>query len=252
MGPDFKDHFSSYASDYAEHRPRYPMALAEFLAKTCSRCEMAVDCGCGSGQLSTLLGDFFDRVIALDASAAQIASATSHPRVEYRVAREIDTGLPDMSADLIVAAQAAHWFDLLAFHAEARRVARTGATVALIGYGLSTVSREVDAIISPFYHAIVGPYWPPERVMVDDAYASIDFPFNETRFPNLDMRADWTLRQFVSYVSTWSAVKAFEKSNGRSPLQELAISLEPAWGGMDVIRQVRWPLFGRIGTAGYA
>ena len=252
MAPDFKDHFSSYASDYAEHRPRYPMALAEFLAETCLRREVAVDCGCGSGQLSTLLGDFFDRVIALDASAAQIASATPHPRVEYRVAREVATGLPGGCADLIVAAQAAHWFDLPAFFVEARRIAKSGATVALVGYGLSTVSQDVDAIIAPFYHETVGPYWPPERTMVDDAYASIEFPFNEAPFPKFDMRADWTLRQFVSYVSTWSAVKAFEKSNGRSPIQDLAGSLELRWGTSDTGREIRWPLFGRVGTVGYA
>lgn len=248
MVAEFKDHFSSYASDYAEHRPRYPRALAKFLATCAAGCSLAVDCGCGSGQLSTLLGDFFNRVIALDASAAQIASATPHPRVEYRVAPEVATGLPNGCADLVVAAQAAHWFDLPAFYAEARRIARTGATIALVGYGLSSVAPNIDAIIAPFYHKTVGPYWPPERVIVDDAYASIEFPFNETRFPKLDMCAAWTLRQFVSYVSTWSAVKAFEKANDRSPLPELAKSLEPAWSGMDAIREVRWPLFGRIGT----
>jgi ubiquinone/menaquinone biosynthesis C-methylase UbiE len=65
-------------------------------------------------------------VIATDASAKQIGSAEAHPGVEYRCARAEDCGLADGSVDLVVAAQAAHWFDRPAFYGEARRVARPG------------------------------------------------------------------------------------------------------------------------------
>src|ERR1044071_1228434 len=86
MTATFKDHFSDRAARYAEFRPRYPEALTEYLASLVSHPAIAWDVGCGSGQLSTQLGDRFERVIATDASAEQVARATPHPRVENLVA----------------------------------------------------------------------------------------------------------------------------------------------------------------------
>ncbi len=45
--------------------------------------------------------------------------------------------LPDAAADLIVVAQAAHWFDWPAFQTEARRVLRPGGVLAIWSYGNS-------------------------------------------------------------------------------------------------------------------
>ena len=137
--PAFKDHFSSGADGYAAHRPAYPAALAEFLAGAAPRPDVAWDAGCGSGQLSVLLGDRFERVIATDGSAEQLAHAAPHPRVEYRRATAEASGLADASVDLAVSAQAAHWFDLPAYYAEVRRVARKGALVAQSVYNLVEV-----------------------------------------------------------------------------------------------------------------
>src|SRR2546425_2341275 len=101
-----------------------------------SRRELAWDAGCGSGQLSVLLAERFARVIATDASPEQIAQATPHRKVAYAVAPAEASGLPPRAADLAVAAQAAHWFDLAAYYAEVRRGGRPGAGVGLVGYGL--------------------------------------------------------------------------------------------------------------------
>src|SRR5262249_38727408 len=68
----FKDHFSGAASGYAAHRPVYPRAVAEALADRSPGRTLAWDAGCGSGQLSAVLGEVFERVVATDASAAQI------------------------------------------------------------------------------------------------------------------------------------------------------------------------------------
>ena len=116
-GSPFKDHFSERSADYAANRPTYPPQLAGFLAEHSPGRTLALDCGCGTGQLSVQLAEHFAEVVATDASAAQIAAATPHPRVRYRVAPADASGLEPVSADLIVAAQAAHWFDLDAFYA---------------------------------------------------------------------------------------------------------------------------------------
>ena len=120
----FKDHFSASAAGYAVHRPRYPDALVDFLAEQAPGHELALDVGCGTGQLSVLLARRFRRVIATDASARQIEEAEPHPSIEYRVAPAEQSGLEDGSADLVTVAQAAHWFELSSFYEEVWRILR--------------------------------------------------------------------------------------------------------------------------------
>src|SRR5579872_1342582 len=155
----FKDHFSELAAGYAAHRPTYPRALVDYLAGIAPAQRLAWDCGCGSGQLSTLLAEPFEQVVATDASAEQIASAVPADRVEYRVAPAEASGLSDASVDLVTVAQAAHWFDLPAFYAEARRVARPGAGIALVTYGIMEVDDETDRVTMPFYYDVLKGYW---------------------------------------------------------------------------------------------
>ena len=242
----FKDHFSSHAAGYAAYRPTYPPELVTFLADVAPATSLVIDCGCGTGQLSIPLAERFDRVVALDASAAQIASAPAHPRVEYRVAGADATGEPDGSADLVTVAQAAHWFDLDRFYAEVRRVSRRGSILALITYGVVETDGDVDAVVQHFYRDVIGPYWPPERRDVDTGYRHLAFPFADVPYPPLAIEAVWSLAEFHGYVDTWSAVRAAEKTVGREPMEAFARALSVAWGRAEHRRTIRWPLSMRI------
>ncbi len=179
----FKDHFSTASADYAVYRPTYPPALVDFLAEASPANALALDCGCGNGQLSVLLAARFARVIGADASATQIEKAEPHSRVEYRVASAEASGLADGSANLVVAAQAAHWFDLPAFYDEARRVACEHGIVALVTYGVIEMEEPVHAYLRHIYREVVGPHWPAERRHVEEGYRSLDFPFEEFAAP---------------------------------------------------------------------
>ncbi len=246
MTASFKDHFSGVAANYADYRPVYPSALADVLAERAPSRGLALDCGCGSGQLSLLLADRFDRVIATDASAAQVAAAPQHPRVTYKVAPAEGSGLPDRCADLVVAAQAAHWFDLEHYWREVDRVAKPGALAALVGYGLMRVDDAIDAIIVPYHNETLKPYWPAERWLVVAGYDHVKLPYPEVAAPALDMTADWSLDQLVGYMTTWSGLKAAERA-GRNLLPEVVERLASAWGDPARPRTVRWPLFLRLG-----
>ena len=78
----------------------------------------------------------FDRVIATDASEKQIANAQSHKIVEYRVAPAENSGIESETIDLIMVAQALHWFDLDRFYAEARRVLKNQRRARCVGLQL--------------------------------------------------------------------------------------------------------------------
>lgn len=199
----FKDHFSANAAGYSAHRPTYPPSLVDFLADVAPARDLVLDVGCGSGQLSVPLTRRFSRVVAVDASAGQIASATPHPRIAYRVALADVSGLDARSVDVVTVAQAAHWLDLPAFYQEVRRVARPDAVLALIAYGVLHVEDEaVEAVASRFYHDALAPYWPPARRHVEQGYASLPFPFARIISPSFSMAMSWTLADMIGYVAT--------------------------------------------------
>lgn len=130
-----KNWFDRGGQAYAQFRPEYPAELAEVLASLAPTTDLAVDVGCGNGQLTVQLASHFDAVIGVDPSADQIANARLHGRVRYVQAPAENLPVPKRRAGLITAAQAAHWFDRPAFYNEVRRIAVDDAVLALVSYG---------------------------------------------------------------------------------------------------------------------
>jgi ubiquinone/menaquinone biosynthesis C-methylase UbiE len=235
--------FSSVAREYANFRPGYPPELFAWLASEVPRREMAWDCGCGSGQASVALAAHFDAVIATDASAPQIAAATPHPGVSYRVAPAEASGLDAASVDLITVAQALHWFDVAAFYREARRVARPGALLAAWTYTLPEPAEPAArAAFDDFYRTVVGPYWPPERRHVESRYTTLEFPAPWVAVPEFQLSVEWSLAQLLGYVSSWSATARCRAATGADPVAIFEHALAPLWGQPLRRMAVRFPL----------
>ena len=247
MAKTLRNWFDQGGDAYARYRPDYPDALAAFLVEAAPDRAMAVDVGCGNGQFTCQLARHFDAVVGLDPSADQIANAFPHPRVRYSRAPAEALGLPDASASLITAAQAAHWFDLPRFYAEVRRVARPGALVALVSYGVMAVDDVIAERFARFYWEEIGPYWPPERRLVESGYADMPFPFVPVDWPAMEIRRDWDLAAFLGYLGTWSAIrKAMEA--GRTDIADSFVhDLAALWGEPSTVRPVRWPVTLRLG-----
>lgn len=246
----FKDHFSTQAASYARARPTYPPELFAALAALAPSNTLAWDCGSGNGQAACGLAAHFERVIATEPSAAQLAQAMPHPRVEYRQSAETLGGVADHSVDLVTAAQAAHWFDRPAFYAEVRRVLRPDGVVALWSYGFCSITPAIDELVQLFYSETVGPFWPPARVMVESGYRELDFPFAEFSFPAVAMVHEWAFDEFLEYLGTWSAVARYRVDRGVDPLIAFRKELSAVWGDAAQKRRVIWPLAGRIGRSG--
>ncbi len=242
MAGGFKDHFSTLSASYALFRPRYPAAVADWLAETAPARDSAWDAGCGTGQLSLLLAERFGQVLATDASQAQVGEASPHPRVRYSVAPAEASGLPDACADLVSVAQAAHWFDLPAFYGEARRVGRPGALLALLSYGLLSVGEDIDPILHGFHRGTLGPWWPPERLLVDEGYRDIPFPFAGIAVPDLSIDVAWRLPELAGYIGTWSALKRQRAAEGDAASRDFLERLSDLWGDPGRARPIRFPL----------
>jgi SAM-dependent methyltransferase len=243
----FKDHFSGHAAVYASFRPGYPPALFDFVSSLPARHALAWDCATGNGQAAVDLAERFDRVVATDASAEQIALAVPHPKVEYRQALAEESGLASGSVDLVTVATALHWFDFERFYAEVERVLAPGGALVAWAYNLARVTPEVDVLIDRLARQIVGSYWPPERRWVDEEYRTLPFPFAEVPVPELWIEESWDFARFLSYFSTWSSTVRYRQATSHDPVELVGEEMERAWGDPARVRTVRWPIMMRAG-----
>jgi len=188
----------------------------------------------------------FDHVIATDASEKQITNAQPHGRVDYRVAPAENSGIDSEAVDLIVIAQALHWFDLDRFYTEARRVLKPNGIFAASAYNLLTIEPAIDEIVNQYYYEVVGPFWPPERKLVEQ-FADLPFPFHEIDPPKFKMTQQWNLDHLFGYLRTWSSTQRFIAAKDSDPLEEITDELRNAWGDPQQIRDVAWPLAVRVG-----
>ncbi len=236
----FRDYFSDQASSYLEGRPSYPIELFEYLAKITTAHNLAWDCATGNGQTATMLAGLFKKVIATDASAKQIAFAPAISNIEYSVALAEKSPLDDVSVDLITVSQALHWFDLPKFFSEANRVLKPGGVLAIWSYGLHSIEPEIDQIVDELYRFTLKDYWTPERIMVEQGYGSIDFPFKGLTAPNFVLRVEWSQSQFESYLRSWSATNNYIKDKGIDPVALISPKLSKIWRNDS--KQITWPL----------
>lgn len=242
-----KDLFSVESKSYAEYRPHYPSSLFDFILRLVpARSPKASwDVGTGNGQAAIVLAETFDTVYASDPSAKQLSNATPHPRVKYLCQPAEATDIPAHSIQLITVAQALHWFDRERFFSEVKRVSvKDGSAVLAVWcYANSYVNPVLDPIQQHYYTQTVGPYWEPERDLVEAGYVTLEFPFRELPAPSLLLEQEYTLEQYLGYLWTWSATQTCLKKTGKDPMGEIRTRFTEAWGDPLTKRRVTWKLF---------
>jgi SAM-dependent methyltransferase len=135
---DATERFGVRAAAYARARPGYPdfavAALAQALALPSGATIVDVGCGTGLSCEPFLRAGF--AVIGVEPNAPMRAQAlerlAGQPRFTAGNGRAENTGLAAGCADLYLAAQAFHWFDVAAARNEALRILRPPARAALI------------------------------------------------------------------------------------------------------------------------
>lgn len=241
-----KDNFSTQANVYAQYRPGYPKELIDYILGFVKEKDLAWDCGTGNGQSALHLSDHFKKVFATDISQKQLDKAAAKENIIYAPEPAEKTSLADRTADLITVAQAIHWFKFDAFYAEANRVAKPGAVMAVWTYSLLKVSGEIDKIINEYHFSTLEKYWDPERKYVDDGYATIPFPFAEIKTNPFTIEVNWSLKDLEGYLNTWSALQKFIVANSYSPVKDVIEKIRPRWGDGEK-RKMIFPVHLRLG-----
>ncbi len=142
------ERFSNRVANYVKYRPGYPPELmAYFRDELCLTAEAVVaDIGSGTGLSAKPFLENGNTVYGVEPNAAMRAAA-EEVLAEFDNFRSIDgtstaTTLADDSVDLVIAAQAFHWFEPVATRGEFYRILKPGGNVALIWNERQTSSTE--------------------------------------------------------------------------------------------------------------
>jgi len=220
-----------HAALYARYRPNMPAELADRICDYVRECVdsidlcQAVDVGCGQGQGARLLAPHFRHVLATDISAAQISQAEGAicpDNITFSVAAAEKTPLPASSCQLILAASAAHWFDMPAFFAETRRLLSPGGVLALVAprpyvpvYEGCERYDVRDYLVAQF--CSLGEWTRPESVYdYQHGYTSERYrsPFCDHQIAEATSEVTGTVADMIGFCSTWTGFQRMQQAKG--------------------------------------
>lgn len=178
--------FSDRAADYVKYRPTYPDVAVEAILRGLGEPDtlVAADIGAGTGISARLLAGRGFRVLAVEPNAAMRAAADPNPLIVWREGTAEATGLPESSMDLVLCAQAFHWFRQPEAIAEFHRILRPNGRLALMWNSRDRrdpVTREFIESI----HAVNGEH-PAERRELDPDVIHRDGHFMPARLETFD------------------------------------------------------------------
>lgn len=122
--------FGAFADAYERGRPSYPPEAVAWLTGTD---RIVLELGAGTGKFTRLLLDRGHGVYATDIDDAMLAVLRENlPDVPTAVAPAEEIPMPDHCVEVVVSAQAFHWFDFDKALVEIHRVLVPGGTLALV------------------------------------------------------------------------------------------------------------------------
>ncbi|HVS90688.1 MAG TPA: class I SAM-dependent methyltransferase [Mucilaginibacter sp.] len=138
MSTDPTKRFSNRVDNYVKYRPGYPPEVINYLEKECNLSPGSVmaDVGAGTGIFTKLLLELGFTVYAIEPNYAMRHEADrqlkNFPAYHSKSGTAESTGLKQDSVDLVVCAQAFHWFNTPETKSEFQRILKPGGQVALV------------------------------------------------------------------------------------------------------------------------
>ncbi len=205
--------------------------------------KLLVDLGTGHGLICRSLANSFEEVVGTDPSDGMIKQAKSSTKKdEYsnidfvQASAESLPFLEDQSVDMVVAGQAAHWFDYPKLFKEMRRIVRPGGTLAFWGY-TDHVFRDYPKASKLLHETaygaskdLLGPYWQqPGRSIVQNYLRDIKPPQDEWDVDRREydpttstlqpkegrfvMEKRMSVAMNMEYVRTWSSYHGWQETH---------------------------------------
>jgi SAM-dependent methyltransferase len=186
--------FSSRVADYVKYRPEYPRQIVRMLQEAAGLSPdwIVADVGCGTGISCRMFLENGNQVFGVEPNddmrgAAEMEFASRPGFLPVKGTAEATT-LADASVDLVVAAQAYHWFDKPATAQEFKRILRVrkGGFMAIMWNTRSTATAflaEYDRLLQTYgtdYNEVMH----RSEATTDDFALVFGVPFTKMTAPN--------------------------------------------------------------------
>ncbi len=151
--------FAGAALAYHRGRPSWPVEAVTRVARELGLPPdaTALDLAAGTGKLTAVLHEVAATVLAVEPSEPMLEVLRAHlPEVDARPGRAEAIPFPDACADVVLVAEAFHWFDVPAAVREILRVLRPGGGLAVLWHRGAWEERD-DPTLFARYQAVVGP-----------------------------------------------------------------------------------------------
>ncbi|KAK5695740.1 trans-aconitate methyltransferase 1 [Elasticomyces elasticus] len=234
------------AAGYAAFRPSYPDSLySAVLAFHRGPKRLCLDLGCGPGIVTREMSKHFDRVVGTDPSGPMIKQAKASIEGQKQYANvdfheggaESTPSIGDGEVDMVVAGQAAHWFDYAKLWPEMKRIVSPNGTIAFWGYkdpvfvNFPEASQIMQHYLYDSQPGKLGSYWSqPGRSYVQDKLRVIQPPAADWEKPErveyepatkgknsgegtLFMERSLTVGEMKGYLRTFSNFHEWQKNN---------------------------------------
>lgn len=178
--------FGDHASDYALFRPSYPHAAIDAILEGLpeGRGLLAADIGAGTGIASRLLAERGVRVLAVEPNQGMRESAEPHLLVSFQGGAAEATGLGEASIDLVLCAQAFHWFKPQEALFEFRRILKRPGRLALLVNERADDDAAMRAYNAAIRAAALRELSEGMRSAIDDALLAAGFFTAPVSFPH--------------------------------------------------------------------
>ncbi|WP_300345433.1 class I SAM-dependent methyltransferase [Nesterenkonia sp.] len=211
------------AQEYDAVRPRYPeAAVQDILALAAADSHspapiQVVDLGAGTGILTRQLLAAGAAVHAVEPSIpmTEVLAYSPLPRLQITHAPAERTGLPAACAQIVVAAQAWHWFEPHTVQAEVARLLVPGGALALIWNYLDTSDEVVHRLTRIMRAGDV--YRPDWRPALDPEI------FGQRRSTEYRWARSLTVEEIFRYATTlssWLSAEDHERARRRANLED--------------------------------
>ena len=221
MSTNSTTRFTDRVANYVKYRPGYPPEVIDHLASACglSAHAVTVDVGSGTGIFTRLLLDKDYIVYAVEPNEAMRHEAESQ-LVHYRGFNSVNgtaeaTTLPDSLADLVVCAQAFHWFNNEETRIEFKRILKPDGYAVLIWNNRDVAADEFAKAYDELLKSQGGEY---ERVNhqnltpADFERFYRDGQYTLTKFPNQQV---FNLEQLTGRAFSSSYLPAQDSDAGK-------------------------------------
>ena len=227
--PKTATRFDGLAAGYAAYRPTYPPAVVSFCESQLGLVPQSqavgsqiVDVGSGTGISAELFLRAGYAVTCIEPGADMSAKArvqlAEYPRARVLQSRAEATGLPDASADIVLAGHSFHWFDVAASRREFARILRPSGWVVLLWN-----SRDDNDAFTREYYERIEPFASdhPHLDQASNQTRAQEFFGAGHRTHRIPNPAVWDLQQLLGFVFSASYLPQRETAAGRRLASEV-------------------------------